>query len=92
MSEPLFEAIDQESFLAAQKPTKEWVTDPRTFVTWFKLPHSMGMCEVPEHDKVQSLLKPEQQIVRQKYPTRMIFPVNGIPTCRDCFMAGFPVP
>lgn len=90
MTNPLFEVIDQETFLKSKTATKEHSTEPRTFVTWFKLPHTMGMCEVPQHDNVQAELKPEQQATRQRYPTRMVFKIKDMQTCRDCFMAGLP--
>lgn len=90
MSNPLFEVINQEEFLESQRHTKEYATEPRTFTTWFKLPHYMGMCEVPQHDEIQAALKPDQQAVRQRFPVRMVFTVNSVPTCRDCFMEGYP--
>lgn len=90
MTDPLFEVINQEQFLESKKSTKEHATEPRTFITWYKLPHRMGMCEVPEHDEIIKALNPTQQEYRQRYPVRMVFPINSIPTCRDCFMEGFP--
>ena len=88
MSNPLFEVINQDEFVQSQRTSREYQTEPRTLTTWFKLPHNMGMCEVPEHDEIQQALNPEEIVIRQKYPVRMVFAINGIPTCRDCFMVG----
>jgi len=91
MSEPLFEIIDSlpEDEPRAKRGTKKaqkYDVDNRTVVGWFRLPHTQGFCTVPLHDEIQELMTDERKEYRQKYPTRMLHPINGYMVCRDCFL------
>lgn len=84
-----FEVITADEFYVAQaQPSKsKLVTEPRNFATWFALPTGLGFCTVPSHDEIQQMLKPEQQAIRQKYPSRMVVRLGDINVCRDCYLA-----
>lgn len=90
--EPLFEVIDAQTYEAAQRSTsggrktKAAKLDERTYTTWYSLVHTMGFCTVPAHDEVIRSLNPEQQEYRQQYPVRMVYEINNLMVCRDCFL------
>src|SRR5262245_37168731 len=91
--EPLFEVIDTATYEAAQRKTsgarKSKVDlSIRNYNTWYSLQHTMGFCTVPTHDEVIQALSEEQQGYRQKYPVRMVYEINGVHVCRDCFLVG----
>lgn len=89
--EPLFQVIDTATYEAAQRKSssarKSKVNlDERNYTTWYALPHTMGFCTVPRHDEIINSLSETKQEYRQKYPTRMVYEINGMMVCRDCFM------
>lgn len=83
---PLFEVVSEEEFTRTAPRTKGYTTEPRTLTVWYTLPHSFGFCTVPRHEEVQEKLEPDQKEYRQRYPTRLTFPIGEYMVCRDCFI------
>lgn len=99
VDEPLFQIIDEAAYKEAQheaaptvarKPRakKSANTDDRTHTGWYKLNHThFGFCTVPRHNEIQAALNEEQKEFRDKYPTRMLFPIGDYLVCKDCYLA-----
>lgn len=91
---PLFEVVDQATFTEGLSPKtrakRSPKYEPRNLTTWYALDHHFGYCTVPNHEDVQRELNPMQKEYRQAYPTRLLHNINGVDTCRDCYLAGEP--
>lgn len=90
MSDPQqlsFEVISQEEYFKASVPKgKKVKTEPRNYTTWYDLTTHFGFCTVPRHEEIQKQLDPEKKEYRQVYPSRMVYEIDGMKVCRDCFL------
>lgn len=93
--ESLFTPISEDEYNAAhaapitsRKRTSKVVTEPRIQTVWFTLDTHLGFCTVPAHEEIQKMLDPEAKEYRQVFPTRMVYEINGMMVCRDCFVHG----
>ena len=96
--QPLFEVIDESEYEAAHKSPEKKPgtrqprtpkTEPRKLVTWWGLATFMGLCEASQHEEIQEQLSLEAKEYRKVIGRhRMVFVVNDVAVCRDCFLGG----